>query len=344
MEWEQLAARELGLNWTVELWSEDLDSDHQCHRTFPSPYTGLIGRRLFLHHRLRKICDEFDTIIVRHAPLDIFAPLLPTRIKKKCWHAFHTRTNDYLVKLGAVKGQSIAVIDRFLTRRATTGIRGLIAMTGEIAQEEMLRSKLELDSVIIAPNGIYKADWESPPTDRRSGPLKIVFIASRFYEWNGLEKLLQNATSDISEYDWQLHLVGRLTDMQLRMIERSPFKDRTYTHGIICSEDLDLLLTKMDLSLGAFALETLNMREACTLKVRESLGAGIPVYSGHRDSGLPVPFEYYVQGGPDLSKAITIAAKMRGEERRSVISKSREFIDKNYLLKQLAERISNLPA
>jgi glycosyltransferase involved in cell wall biosynthesis len=342
MEWEQLAACELGLDWTVELWSEDVVSDHQCHRTFLQPYTGLLGRRLFLHQRLRKVCDEYDAIIVRHAPLDFFAPLLPTRVKRKCWYAFHTRTNEYLLKLGAFKGRFVAILDRFLTRQATSGIRGVIAMTSEIAQEEIRRAALQMESVIIAPNGIYKAEWETFPVDRRDGPLKIIFIASHFFEWNGLERLMNSLAGEVREHNWQLHFVGELTDAQQHMIESSGFNDRIYTHGSVGSGKIELLLTEMDLSLGAFALDALSMQEACTLKVRESLGAGVPVYSGHRDAGLPSSFEYYIKGAPNFPDIVEVAARMRKEARVSVISKSREFVDKKFLIERLYGAIGDL--
>jgi hypothetical protein len=77
------------------------------------------------------------------------------------------------------------------------------------------------------------------------------------------------------------------------------------------------------------------MTQACTLKVREYLAAGIPVYAGHLDSALPPDFPFYVCGRPDWAIAVAVARRFRNAAREDVVSASRRHIDKSLLLHRL---------
>jgi hypothetical protein len=77
------------------------------------------------------------------------------------------------------------------------------------------------------------------------------------------------------------------------------------------------------------------MREACTLKVREYLANGLPVYAGHVDSGLPINFPYFFTGPPRIPEILEYARRVRNVDRVSVSSEAKSFIDKEALLLKL---------
>ena len=79
------------------------------------------------------------------------------------------------------------------------------------------------------------------------------------------------------------------------------------------------------------------MREACTLKVREYLRAGLPVYAAHDDvAGLP----WFKKGPATLAAALDYADEVRAVDRATVAEDARPFIDKARLLEQLYGELS----
>ena len=70
------------------------------------------------------------------------------------------------------------------------------------------------------------------------------------------------------------------------------------------------------------------MTEACTLKVREYLRAGLPVYAGHRDSALPEISNYFRQGPAQWRAILEYARAVRPVSRATIALAARPLIDK----------------
>ena len=66
-------------------------------------------------------------------------------------------------------------------------------------------------------------------------------------------------------------------------------------HGRLPQDAIFVLSAGVDAGDRFSRLIDRDMEEACTLKVREYLASGLPVVSGHRDSGLPADFPFYHQ-------------------------------------------------
>ena len=62
--------------------------------------------------------------------------------------------------------------------------------------------------MFVHPNGILYADDSDMPADRRGDVPELIFVASYFFEWHGLDTLLDSM--DESDEDGRLHLVGTL--------------------------------------------------------------------------------------------------------------------------------------
>lgn len=337
MEWEQLAAREAGLDWDVELWTTEVAQPGSVLRQVPLNMRGFAARRYHFHRRLRAAARNYDRLIIRHAPIDPFSLFIPERIRCKTWYVFHTKTGDYLTARGQRLGKAFTWFDTRLTRRAIGSSAGIIGVTGELAEYEQRRLCRPSSRSIVYPNGIFLTDWDAPIADRRKGPLKVIFVASQFYEWNGLESLLESIACTNTNWDWELHLVGRLLPHQAALIVERGLTDRIITHGVLGQTAIAELMASMDLSLGAFALEMVGIRDACTLKVRESLGAGVPVYAGHCDVAVGNLQDCYMKGSADWSAILTRAANARGRDKAGIRRVARPAIDKLALLRKLSE-------
>ena len=127
---------------------------------------------------------------------------------------------------------------------------------------------------------------------------------------------------------------------QAALIEGHGFAGRIVLHGVLDKQKIASLMASMDLSLGAFALDMVKARTACTLKVRESLGAGVPVYAGHSDVGVNDLPECYSEGPADWSVILVKAAASRNRVKEDIRRAARPGIDKVALLTALAKEIS----
>ena len=341
MEWEQLAARDAGLDWEVELWTTEVAQPGSVLRQVPEGMKGFVGRRYHFHRRLLAAAREYDRIVIRHAPLDPFSLFVPERIRYKTWYVFHTKTGNYLAARGRRFGKAFAWLDTQLTRRAIGESAGIIGVTDELVEYERHRLNQRFAKTTVYPNGIFLADWEASIEDRREGPLKIIFVASHFFEWNGLEKLLTSIANTKTSDRWELHLVGQLMPHQAKFIADQDLADSIVVHGVLPKQAITTLMATMDLSLGAFAINMVNLRTACTLKVRESLGAGLPVYAGHSDVGVKDMLGCYTEGPAEWSAILAQAADSRDRAKEDIRRAARPGIDKLALLVELAKTISS---
>ncbi len=83
------------------------------------------------------------------------------------------------------------------------------------------------------------------------------------------------------------------------------------------------------------------MKEACTLKVREYLNYGIPVYAGHRDAALPEEFPYYKNGDVNLSDMIHFAEKCRNFSKNEIARSAAKYISKDVLLNKFYNQLNS---
>lgn len=335
MEWEQLAAIEAGLQWDVELWSTDPALPGSVLRQVPRRLSGFLGRRFHYHRRIRQAAKSHDVVIIRHAPMDPFGFFIPERVRKKTWYVFHTHSDHYLRSRGGRLGWLFAMLDRWFTRRAVGRSAGIIGVTDELVEHERNRLGRPNNKSFVYPNGLYLDDWDSPLPDKRDGQLKIIFIASRFFDWNGLESLLSSIKNYSGDEAWELHLVGRLLPHQEAFIVENDLGDRIVRHDVMHPNEIQQLLQSMDLSLGAFAMEKVHVKTACTLKVRESLSAGVPVYAGHSDVGVSGFPECYQEGPPNWARIVQAAKIARLKQKTEVRNIAQAGIDKVSLVERL---------
>ncbi|WP_448329063.1 hypothetical protein [Sulfitobacter sp. M13] len=339
MEWEKRASQISGLDLEVELWSLDESYPGSVLRQIPSAYSSFLGRRLHLYRRVRKAAGTHEVIIVRHTPVDPFGMFLGQNVRAKTWYVFHTLTYYYLRTRGHMFGRVLSWSDRLFMRLTIGKSAGIIGVTDEIVEHEKKRLGLTFQKTYVYPNGLHLGDWNQPLTDSRGGDLKVIFIASQFFEWNGLEKILLSIKEFDGHPNWELHLVGRLLPHQEAFIVENNLEERVVRYGVLPAEDIWKLLQRMDLSLGAFSLDIVNAKTACTLKVRESLSAGVPVYSGHGDVGVGELKGCYEYGPPDWSCIIRAAKDARSNAKDIIRKRARAKIDKVSLLNSLEKNI-----
>lgn len=324
---EAQAAAALGLDWIVWLCkASDLSS---AVARWPAPLRyGLLRVRFYFG--LARLAQQGHVIVLRHSPGDPFL-FVASFFLRTYYTVHHTLEECELAGSGFPFAQLQRRLERLFGRGVVARARGIVCVTPEIARHELKRVPARLGrSVFVYPNGILYADDSDTPADRRGDRPELIFVAFYFFEWHGLDALLDSMKG--SAEDGLLHLVGSLPETARSKAATDP---RVRIHGQLGTLQLDLLISQCWLGLSSFSLSKKGMTEACTLKVREYLRSGLPIYAGHRDSALPADFAFFRSGPAQWSNIIEYARAMRTVPRATIATAARPLIDKRVLLERL---------
>jgi len=338
MQWEKVAARELDLDWDVELvCPKTIDPFDVCiqlnplHiKIFPKLLAAFIkgfSIRNRYYKRLTQLQDKYDIIILRYLPFEIHQYLFVRSARVPIYLVHHTLEIEELKTIKSSFSQVKLNLERLLGRKTIRAAAGIIGVTNEIRCYELERAKLKTKTSFIYPNGVFLGGKEL--IDHRKGRPEIIFVASEFYPWHGLDLLLNSI--ECSDSSFILHLVGRVPPEMHSAIEADA---RIIRHSNMNSEQISKLCETCWVGLSSFALDRKGMNEACTLKVREYLSMGLPVYSGHKDV-FPSDFEYYKNGDCSIEDILSFAILMKQVEKYQIRESSTTYIEKRVLLQNL---------
>jgi len=324
---EARAAAALNLDWKVWL-CRGSDLGPRLAR-WPAPLRYALLRIRF-YFGLASLARQGRWIVLRYSAGDPFL-FLASFFLGGYFTVHHTLEEMELAASSFPFARLQLRLERLLGRRVVARARGIVCMTPEIARHELNRVPGRPDRTVhIYPNGILYSDQCGAPADTRGHRPELVFVASYFFDWHGLEALLESVAT--SSEDGLLHLVGTLPEAVQRRTVADP---RIRIHGQLSPAQLEPLVARSWLGLSSFGLSSKGMTEACTLKVRDYLRAGLPVYAGHRDSALPADFEYFRHGPAHWNSILAFARDMRSIPRASVAIRARPLIDKRALLERL---------
>jgi glycosyltransferase involved in cell wall biosynthesis len=282
-----------------------------------------------LVYNLRILSSSFlgsNHLLIRFNPRDPLMVLTCLFLRKRVHIVFHTYAEKEL-KLQKVSCFFFNIYLGLILR--LTG--KVVAVTHEIGR---LYSIKERDFVLM-PNSIDYSLVQSLelgksaavyPTSRGSkSNIKLLFVASRFAPWQGLDLILEDISS--TDADFTLSIVG---DHCGQLINDS----RIIFLGNQDRLVLNSLYAQSTLGLSCFALYRKGMNEACPLKVREYLAHGLPVYGGHHDV-FPPSFPYFCFGPPSVLSILDYHAKIQAIEKAEIKRASREFVDTPMVLEKV---------
>lgn len=306
----------------------------RCEEPFIRNVTS-IGVRLidYLHLRLTfylwlvRSCKHYRNILLRysvHDPLQLVALLFI----RKIWTVHHTLEREELAIGSGPSAFCKRLVEKALRQPALRLAAGHVAVTGEIA-ESLRDSTRGNQRILVYPNGIRFAARARLP-DRRSGSPTLCFLASHFTPWQGLDCLARV----LNETDWKVRIdiIGRVEEPVLAQLHRD---SRFRLHGTLKGAELEDVLAEAWYAFAPLALHRKSMKEACSLKVREYLELGIPVFGTSRDAGLPSTFSYYRLAELTVENLKTYAQEVRKAKRHDVRAVAQEYLDKEHLMAAL---------
>ncbi|MDO1528145.1 hypothetical protein QMK61_04790 [Fulvimonas sp. R45] len=344
MTWEQQAAENVGLAW---------DSRFFCPRDSTKPsaivqYSDVVSfqdlksltqkiRSWFKFRRsyydwLGCVQDSYDVLLLRYNFHDPYQLAFVRKAKCPVYFVHHTLEVPELFSSHTLMGMVRGVADSFLGPATLRAATGTIGVTDEIARYEYERTGRACLRTAVFPNGVEYSD--DVVLDERQGLPKLLYVAGTFAVWHGLDLLLSALRE--SKEELTLHLIGQLSEHEHRLAARDP---RVRLHGSMPRESIRKIAALCDIGLSTFALQRKKMYQACTLKVRDYLTMGLPVYAGY-DDVFPSAFQYYVNGPVSIEAIVKYAKSMRSVSRQVVADAARPYIDKGVLMKDLLKSLS----
>jgi glycosyltransferase involved in cell wall biosynthesis len=340
MKWEQEAADELNLPWHSRIflaadaaipvnidWPDVIvRADHSRHQT-------LRFRRAY-YDWLADVVENYDVIALRYSNYNPMQSWFLQTAKKPVYLIHHTLEVPEIRGLGTRLAPLKALAEEMLGPFNLSRAAGDISVTKEIADYEVGRSQQSKKPSLIYPNGISYSGSGKAALGKASPAPSLLFVASYFYSWHGADLLIDEVAR--STRDFKLHLVGNLNEPDRRKAQKD---HRIVMHGQRNAEYIQSLASECWAGLSSFALDRKEMSQACTLKVRESLRMGLPVYSGHEDV-FPADFPYYRRGACDVDAILEFAAKAAGDRGELISEASRPYIDKSQLVEQIYRQLA----
>jgi len=325
---EQAAAKEIGIPWDVRLYVPQGKGVNDICVDSEVPAADKRGFARRFYYWLDSQAAAYDLIVLRHSVYTFDEGAFIARSPKPVFLVHHTLEVPELRHGRGRLGPLLAVLESASGARALRRAAGAIVMTPEIGRYEQGRVRQPLPTFVY-PNGLRTASARRFADRRDAGLPELLFVASEFVPWHGLDLVV--AAAGRSSAAFRVHLVGKLSDAQLESVQGD---SRFVVHGVLDQGGIAAVADACTVGLGSFALERKDMRQACTLKVREYLAGGLPVYAGHEDV-FPAEFPYFKHGNADFSSILRYAHEMAGKTRDEVTRSSVPYIDKARLLAKL---------
>jgi glycosyltransferase involved in cell wall biosynthesis len=344
VDWERRAAIEFGLKWDTIVFAPK-GSNQSTIVTSSSPELPVakntltkalnwMALRIHFYRWLRHEEEKYDVILLRYCVHDPFLLNYLLHTKKRVWFVHHTLEGFELNVVNGFVGKIRAVLDAYIGGLSLRHASGFVGVTQEIADYEKLRSGRPDVPTFVYPNGIFFQE-NKILVDKRSEQLEILFVASRFAPWHGLDRLLKSVVN--SQEKFILHVVGEADD-SFRVLAKNDARVKFY--GRLSSSQIDEIASKCWVALSSFGMDRLKMREACTLKVREYLNQGLPVYANYIEV-LPTSFKFFRNDICDIANIVNFAREMFTYTREEVAHSAKPHIDKSIFVRSLYRYMSD---
>ena len=243
----------------------------------------ILIKKLFRFNIIDKYVElkKYDYLILRYSDMDFSSLQFIFKYGNKVITEHHTdELAEILTSNSIFSGRYL--IERFFAPLFLKKSKAFIGVTNEIINVELNKCKCNKKTLLMS-NG---ADVESikftkfKPFDGKE--LNIIFVASFFASWHGLNKILDNLISYKGNIIINLYLIGDLSKSDIYKIKNinHPYIN-IYIKGRLYGDELDKVF-----AISTIAISTKKMIEACALKTREYIARGIPFIYGYKDVDL----------------------------------------------------------
>jgi hypothetical protein len=345
LEFEAEAASALdAVNWSTIAYQSELPTSPLVRR-IPLLLRPMFLRNLFAWLVALKLSRENDYVLMRHITFDpfalLFAPLMHNRVS-----VHHAKEQQELLLIApGLKGRLASRLEGVTGRVAIRCASLILGVTNEIAQYELSQHGASRPAGLYG-NGVNPTSIPLLTDDRSPDRRRFAFICGVFSAWHGLDKLMEAVDRcDVDLADrLEVHLIGKLSDSQVAEIRAAPRRAGVFRmHGVLSEQAYRPILATCDAGIGSLAMERQGLREGSTLKVREMLAMGLPVYSGHRDADIPDDFACYRHASPiSVEDMLNFAQTMGPMTRTDVATSATPYISKKAAMIRVVKVLASL--
>lgn len=345
LRFEHDAAQGLeGAEWTTLAYHNGPITEPYMRR-IPAPFRALFMRKLWGWIVALRLSRTHDVVMMRHMTFDpfafVFAPLIRNRVS-----VHHAKEVEELrlIRKGW-KGWAASRLEQASGKFAVRRVKMILGVTREIAEYER-DTRAPNKKVGVYPNGVDVAQVSVLADKRVPEEIHAAFICGTFSQWHGLDKLIDAVdeySSSGEDTSFTIHLIGRLSKKQLEEVSANNARVRVFKfHGLLNTDEYRPILDACDIGVASLAMERQNLNEGSTLKVREMLAMGLPVYSGHKDVALPEGEDFVkITERPTVSEMIAFATHTKCISRSHVRERSKGRIDKGASMAAVARYFKN---
>ena len=313
-----------GIEWTVKALV-CAPPQTVFEQSIPGMFRPILLCHIYAWWVTYRLSKTHDYVLLRHLGFDIFAfffaPLFKNRIS-----VHHTKEVEEipLIRKGVV-GRLAARMERYSAPFGIKRAHGVLGVTQDIAHYEVPERGLSTP-YFVYPNGIDLNDIAVCADARDPKDLNAVFICGTFAPWHGLDRLI-DAVKSYNPQGLTIHLIGKLNDQQRKSIQEcgAVFVE----HGSMFAQEFRPIIEKCDIAIASLAMDRQNLTEGATLKVREMLAMGLPMYSTHKDTALDLDFPYFfVDRSVVLENLMNLARRSKTTARSDVRNAASPHISK----------------
>lgn len=328
MMWEKKAAESCNIDLDTILFTTNKYANYSVCKTF-SQFNSDVLTYLYIRIRfvfwILKHKSKYDIILLRYSPYDPFQFLICFFLKNYLT-VHHTFENEEIF----ISNKFVRLkyfFELFFSKIVLNKSIGAVGVTNEICEYERNRSNSSLN-YFVYPNGIL-SDFVASRVNNNN--IECVFISSLFQSWTGIDILI-NDYKKTGDLGLKIHLIGSIHSDLLEEIKDS---NLFIIHGELDNDEIRHVFNRCTLAISSFGFDKKNMKEACPLKSREYLSAGLPVVGSYIDSALPIDFPFYKKISPSLVEIKSIAEKFIHFSRNEISERSKPYISKTAILSRL---------
>lgn len=266
--------------------------------------------------------EKYDLFIIRYSLIDFSAFSFAKKYKSKIITEHHTKELDE-IKVSTIKEPFKTIqylIEKFGSKYFFKNIFGVIGVSSDIVNTLKLRiNNMNLKSYTFS-NGISLKNYSSRKIPEFNNEFNLIFVASIFNKWHGLDRLLKSCSSYNSKTKINIHIVGTVKeDKEFKIKDFQTDKCQIILHGKKTQKELNELYQVMHMACDSLAMYRLNMKESSTLKSKECILHNLPFLFSTPDPDLYSIKDYLydcsnIEDIFDLSKVVEHYIKIDKEK------------------------------
>jgi len=328
LEQEARVAKISGLSWDTFIWiAPKIKKD----KSFIVRWISYINRiKYYLH--IISISKSYDILLLRYIPADPMFSLITIILSNRIITVHHTKELEEIKTIISTESRIKYFID-YLSGIATLYfVKAIIAVTPEIAEYELLRVSSRKKNYFIFPNAAVDIGIAD---DKRSSTPTFLFAATYLDSpWHGLDILIEMLQT--TDKDLKVHIISSCSiSTQEKMYG---IKSIIY-HGIKTQEEIKSIAAECHVGLGSLMQHRRNLKQACTLKVREYLSLGLPVYVTYEEVLLH-DFMFCRRGQIQLEAFLQFAEDTKTISRDTIREMALKLISKEVILQKLYSELN----